>query len=316
MDSDHNQSLGYERFKKTAFGREEISHRKLTKQQLREFRINEAKIQLQGIGEIRRILAVIGGGKEATVLLAENSQEELVCAKIFRYFTSTIKKRLRGTRHILESDMAAIAARQEYWNLVEMYDHIPVPKPLKLIGNIVVMEFISSEEKTDIPAPLLRDVFLSKEEAAEYLYSSIDILADLFLLGNFIHGDYSEHNLLVNQNDELVAMDVSQSVQYNVKTFVNTPVRIRIDRAFDYLRTDILNINRYFKRIYRLEIDQEEVLESIKKGLPQNLQNYLLERTQEIYPSELYSQEMYSGKEDNRDNIRMKRTGTIRQKPK
>ncbi len=316
MSSDHNQTIGFERYKKNAFGREEYKQKRQSKHQLKEIRIDEAKKELLDTGEIKKILSVIGGGKEATVILALNEKDEFVCAKVFRFFTSTIKKRLHGTQHILANDMAALAARQEYWNLMQMREHVLVPKPISLMDNIVVMEFIPASSGLEDPAPLLRDVPLPKEKATEYLYDSIDILADLFLKGNFIHGDYSEHNLMINQNEELITMDVSQSVQFNIKTFINTPVRIRIDRAIEYLQTDISNINRYFKRIYRLEIDQEEVLDSIKGELPQNLKNFLNERTMEIYPSELYCEDVYIGKEGHRDNIYHNRTGFRRQKPK
>lgn len=318
MSTDRNQRLGFGRYGKTAHGREESrqSRKTKTKRQLKEVTISEAKNQLLATGEIRKVLSVIGGGKEATVLLAENTEEELVCAKVFRYFTSTIRKRLRGTIHLLADDMAALAAKQEYWNLHEMFDNnIPVPEPKLLIDNIVIMEFIAEERGSINPAPLLREVDLTHYDPEELFYGSIDIIAELFLRCHYIHGDYSEHNLMLTQKGVLFTMDVSQSVQYNSKTFIDTPLRIRIDKAVDLLETDIKNVNQYFRRVYRITINPVEVKEAIIKELPQHLQNFLTERSLDIYPSDMHSSETLLGKERYRDEQVYQRTGTSRQQP-
>jgi serine/threonine-protein kinase RIO1 len=318
LSTDHNQRLGFGRYGKTAHGREESrqSRKTRTKRQLKEVTITEAKSQLLATEEICKVLSVIGGGKEATVLLAENTEEELVCAKIFRYFTSTIRKRLRGTIHLLEDDMAALAAKQEYWNLHEMFGNdIPVPRPILLLDNIVIMEFIAAEKGSILPAPLLREVDLSSYDPEDFFYEAIDILAELFLRGHYIHGDYSEHNLMLTQKGILFTMDVSQSVKYNTRTFIDTPFRIRIDKAVELLETDIENINRYFQRAYRITINPNEVKETIIKELPKKLRNFLTERTLEIYPSDMHTPEALIGKERYRDELVYQRTGTQRQHP-
>ncbi|MHA1978983.1 MAG: RIO1 family regulatory kinase/ATPase domain-containing protein, partial [Candidatus Hodarchaeales archaeon] len=144
--------------------------------------VADAKKQLLATERVKKVHAVIGGGKEATVLLVEeNGSGDLLCAKVFRYFTSTIKKRLRGTAHLLASDMAVLAAKQEYWNLFEMVKHTPVPKPIDLVENIILMEFISDGSSLSMtPAPLIRDIDLTPFEPEEILYNSIDILAQIF----------------------------------------------------------------------------------------------------------------------------------------
>ena len=318
MSTDHNQRLGFDRYGKRAHGREDSrqSRKTKTKRQLKEVTITGAKNQLLAIEEIQKVLSIIGGGKEATVFLVENIKGELVCAKVFRYFTSTIRKRLRGTIHLLADDMAALAAKQEYWNLYEMFaNNIPVPKPRLLIDNIVIMDFIAEESGSHTPAPLLREVDLTYYDSEELFYESIDILAELFLRGHYIHGDYSEHNLMLTQKEVLFTMDVSQSVQYNTRTFIDTPYRIRIDKAVDFLETDIENINQYFRRAYRITINPNEVKEAIINELPQKLRNFLTERTLDIYPSEMHTPEALLGKERYRDKLVHQRTGTNRQHP-
>ncbi|MFW9991660.1 MAG: RIO1 family regulatory kinase/ATPase [Candidatus Odinarchaeota archaeon] len=302
MKEDHNQRLGFGFDKRRQGARSFDEHRRSrqaeSKSHLKEIRIAEAKAQLLSTEKIDEVLGLLGGGKEATVLLARESQSsDYVCAKVFRYYTSTIRKRLRGTRHVTEEDMANLAARQEYWNLTEMYDAgIPVPKPRHLIGNIVVMDYISVDDN-QVPAPLLREVDLTENHDPEdMLFEALDILADLFLNIQFIHGDYSEHNLMVTQNG-LVTMDVSQSVQYNQKTFIETQVRIRIDRAVNLLETDIHNVNQYFQKRYRLSVDPVEIKEEIIQELPEHLQDFLTEKTYDIRPESMLSIQAYMAKQ-------------------
>ncbi|UYP47006.1 hypothetical protein NEF87_003291 [Candidatus Lokiarchaeum ossiferum] len=312
MDNSHNQKIGFD-FSKDGINFDSIAQNRLFKSkfQLKEITVAQAKEQLLATQKIDKVLKVIGGGKEATVLLAqEKDTGDLVCAKVFRYYTSTIRKRLQGTRHISENGMAGIAASQEYWNLDGLYKAgIPVPKPRLLLNNIAIMDFISSEEDETVPAPLLRDVDIRNYgNPEEIFYESIGLLADMFLKAHYIHGDYSDHNLLIKK-EGLITMDVSQSVEYNQKTFINTPVRIRIDHAVDMLRVDIENINQAFRKNYRLHMNTEEVLKEILDELPQNLQSYL-GRTEDIpfYSEGFYAPEIYAGKEQVRQTGVRKRS--------
>ncbi len=318
MSSDHNQRIGFERYGKIAPGREEYRISRESKVQPKEVRITDAITQLLETRKVRQVYSVIGGGKEATVLLGEDPEGKLVCAKVFRFYTSTNRKRLKGTKHLLHSDMAMIAARQEYWNLHAMVKQTSVPKPIALLENIVLMEFISENPSNPmIPAPLIRDVDLTSFNPEEILYSAIDILAQVFLKSQMIHGDFSEHNLMIQTHSgKLFTMDVSQSVEYNSKTFVNTPVRIRIDRAVKMLEIDIKNINQFFRRIYRISIDPEEVKEEIISELPQHLKDFLAEKTMNVYPGELVAHESFLGKGQHRNDLVVKRRRRVRQAPK
>ncbi|MFX0117582.1 MAG: RIO1 family regulatory kinase/ATPase [Candidatus Hodarchaeota archaeon] len=329
MKENHNQRLGFEKFDKRGGSQRDGHHqrrlsKKITQQ---EVTIAQAREQLLATDRIKKIVGVFGGGKEATVLVAQERETgDYVCAKVFRYFTSTIRKRLRGTKHILESGMAAIAAKQEYWNLDEMYrEKCQVPKPRFLIENIVVMDLITENGDNRTPAPLLRDIDLRKRgfDPEEVLYEALDILADLFLKAHFIHGDYSEHNLMLTDpgpgttENGLITMDVSQSVQYNQKTFVNTPERLRIDRAVDILQTDLSNLNLHFQKRYRLCIDPLEVCEQIIQELPTKLRNYYTNhRDSQVYIDAADIEDIICSKQVFRDKAVQVRTGRQAQKRK
>lgn len=265
---------------------------------IKEVTFNEACQQLLSTVEIDKVFSVIGAGKEATVLLAQESNtKDLVCAKVFRYHTSTTRNRLHGTKHITKIGMANIIAKQEYWNLVEMYNtNIPVPKPRYLLGNIVIMDFINFQDDVYQPAPLLSEVNIDFiDDPEEILYESIEIIASMFLEAKFIHGDYSDHNIMVTENG-LVTMDVAQSLKYNEKTYIDTPVRLRIDKAVNILKTDLINLNNSFKKRFRIYIDPEEVCKEIVNDLPEKLQNFLSDSNR-INPLSHNAPESYKQKE-------------------
>jgi serine/threonine-protein kinase RIO1 len=120
-----------------------------------------------------------------------------------------------------------------------------------------------------------------------------------------IHGDYRNDNLMITENG-LVTMDVSQSILYNQKTFINTPKRIRIDKAAGFLLADIKNLNKGFTK-YRISIDPKEVYQNILKNLPEKLQRFL-ENANYALPSSHFVPERYISKEVARESEFQRKT--------
>ena len=121
MTQDFNQTVGFE-FSKNSQDSDTLKNElaKISRNKPKnpaEITIRDAKLQLLQTGKFSTIHGVIGAGKEATVLLASLKQnDELVCAKIYRYYTSTNIKRAGGSKHIIWDEMAMYAATKEYWN--------------------------------------------------------------------------------------------------------------------------------------------------------------------------------------------------------
>ena len=312
-----NQKIGFE-FGKNQRDFDAIAQKitRISKTKIREITVSDAKDILMASGKFSEVLGTIGAGKEATVLIARWKETEvLVCAKVFRYFTSTVKKRMQGTRHLFHSDIANIAARQEYWNLDTMHEiGIPVPKPIELIQNILVMEMIEHPVDSTQPAPLLRDCTpIDPEHILLIMNTAIEILTKLFIDAHFVHGDYNIHNLMLSSKG-LITMDVSQSVQYNVKTNVDTPIRIKIGRAKEILKADLYNLSIGMKKIYRYEFDVDKVLADILLQLPDHLRDFLQESSL-IQPYSRYEAELYSQKERYRaDNVQNRRRRSYQRK--
>lgn len=219
----------------------------------------------------------LGGGKEALVFLAD-LDDQPVCVKTFRPYSATNTKRAGGYHHVTEFDMAMVMAKTEFYNLrVLHYFGVAVPEPIDYSNGLSFsMELVNSEwQDTFEPAPLLRHFNLKAEglDPLEFLEEVLDLVELMFKKATMVHGDLSEFNILV-ADDKPVIIDVSQSRLVNVKTFAETPVRIRIDKALSVLERDVDKILEHFWRRYRVTFPKEDVMERLMSDLPSFAKRY------------------------------------------
>ena len=200
----------------------------------------------------------IAKGKEAIVFLATTHEGGKVAVKIYRIDTSNFvhmhdyldgDPRFAGTsRKRYETILAW--ARKEYSNLTHFYKvRVPVPKPLGFLRNIVVMEFFG---EGNIAFSQISDVG-SEQPQKDYDFI-IEQVKRMYQAG-FVHADLSEYNILVT-DDGLKILDCAQSVL------------LAHPHAEDFLRRDVENIVRYFRKQGAKEADAEAALEWIKDGKP------------------------------------------------
>lgn len=199
----------------------------------------------------------ISTGKEGNVFRATDENEDALAVKIYRTSTATYKnlnKYITGDprfRNIPRDRRGIIFlwAQKEYKNLMRMSNSgIPSPKPKKQIRNVLVMEYIGNEEQ---PAPMLKDINLIDKENT---FNSIKkMVRDLYQKANLVHGDLSEYNILV-ENNECFLIDVGQSV------LLEHPL------ARELLLRDVTNISRYFKKL-GVKIKENELQEYITGGI-------------------------------------------------
>ncbi|KAI3378620.1 hypothetical protein SNEBB_002457 [Seison nebaliae] len=125
-------------------------------------------------------------------------------------------------------------AEKEFRNLSRMYEaKIPSPLPIIVRNNVLLMEFIGDEMRA---APKLKDVFFEDYQLIEKAYfECLSIIRLMYVKAKLIHADLSEFNLLYFDH-HVVVIDVSQSVEHN------HPM------ALKFLRSDITNINNYFRK--------------------------------------------------------------------
>jgi len=195
----------------------------------------------------------ISTGKEANVFAGTTPEGEKVAVKIYRVATATYK----DFRKYIEGDprfknvkgdhrsMVNTWARKEYKNLRRIYEAgIRVPRPFTQLNNILIMEFIGSDT---LAAPMLKDIILENPE--ECLDILIETVESLYTKCKIVHGDISEYNVLV-PDDDIVIIDVGQSV------LLSHPM------AKELLERDIKNLERYFRR-YKLTLDCKEIFNNL-----------------------------------------------------
>jgi RIO kinase 1 len=206
----------------------------------------------------KRIIATldypISSGKEGNVFRATDEEGRPLAVKIYRTSTATYKnltKYITGDprfRNIPKDRRGIIFlwAQKEYKNLRRMHRlKLQSPEPVKLIKNVLVMEYIGSEKQ---PAPMIKDVTLSNPTKT---FESIKkMMKKLYLDAQLVHGDLSEYNILVEKN-ECYLIDVGQSV------VLEHPL------SSELLSRDVTNISRYFKKL-GVKIHENELLEYIR----------------------------------------------------
>ncbi len=205
-------------------------------------------------GVIERLDYPISTGKEGNVFCATGEDGVLFAVKIYRVSTSTYKnltKYITGDprfRNIPKDKRGIIYtwARKEYKNLSRMFSaKIASPEPKRLVDNVLVMEYIGSENR---PAPMLKDVSLPNPKKS--YWSILDMMRKLYLDANLVHGDLSEYNILFEKG-ECFLIDVGQSV------VLEHPL------SEELLKRDASNIARYFGKL-DVKTDVDEMLKYIK----------------------------------------------------
>ncbi len=196
-------------------------------------------------GVIEKFDFPISTGKEGNVFRATTPEGELVAVKIYRTSTATFKDmakyvqgdpRFKGITANRRKLILAWASK-EFRNLHRYHEAgIRVPKPIAHHKNIIVMEYIGD---ATAPALELRDVAL--EDPAEVAETVLGFVKAGYTKAQLVHADMSEFNILV-KGDELVLIDVGQAV------LIEHPM------SMDFLKRDLVNIARYFKR-YGIDVD-------------------------------------------------------------
>ncbi|KAG8196037.1 hypothetical protein JTE90_029007 [Oedothorax gibbosus] len=194
-------------------------------------------------GAISEIEGCISTGKEANVYFASHHTDDPRAVKIYKtsilifkdrdkYVSGDFRFRHGYCRHNPRK-MVQTWAEKEFRNLSRIFrEGIPCPEPLILRSHVLVMKFIG---KNCIPAPLLKNVDLSKEKYCELYLDCLTMMRDLYTKCKLIHADLSEYNVLYHEG-KMVLIDVSQSVEPDHP------------HSMDFLRKDCINMTDFFKK--------------------------------------------------------------------
>lgn len=232
-----------------------------TSNEITEISTKEALAEAIENGLLVEAKQVIGQGKEAFVCWGIDKYERNIAVKSYKLYKTTHRGVIHGAYRTSPYEVVAQFAKLEYYKNLDLFKaKLPVPQPFKYAGFSYSMELIGDENG---PAPLLRD--LNKnffEDPSEILEQCVDILCNMFQ-ARYVHGDFSEHNLLW-YDDQVFLIDFLQSKNFALKDSVGygSPL-IPLTRAYRILRKDLNSLLPFFKRLFRIEVDFNEVLNYI-----------------------------------------------------
>ncbi|MEM0492743.1 MAG: serine protein kinase RIO [Candidatus Thermoplasmatota archaeon] len=196
----------------------------------------------------------ISSGKEAYIFRGVTPEKKFIAVKIYR--TSTMifnriseyiigdprfKSLMKNRREIIFEWV-----KKEYKNLELLKSiNIRAPTPIKRIDNILVMGYIGDAYK---PASMLKDTPIKEPRK---IFETLIIYVGSMYKAGLVHADLSEYNVLIYRQRPYL-IDLGQGVM------------LEHPRSQEFLRRDISNIVRYFKR-YDIDADTDEIFNRIIK---------------------------------------------------
>ncbi len=192
-------------------------------------------------GTISEMYGAIKAGKESKIFWARGPGNEDLAVKIYLTVTSEFRT---GMIMYIEGDprfknvkrdrreLIYQWALKEFKNLKEAYIcNVRVPRPIAVENNVLVMDFIGRE---GIPAPLIREVEV--KNPARIYKMILNDMRKLYKEAKLVHGDLSEYNIMYWKGLPYL-IDLSQAVS------IDHPL------SHEFLKRDIRNINRFFRKL-------------------------------------------------------------------
>jgi RIO kinase 1 len=207
---------------------------------------------------INEIYGVVKAGKEARIYWGKDPDEKELAIKIYLTTSADFKK---GMLPYIEGDprfahvrrdtrsLVYAWAQKEFKNLQRAYEvGVKVPQPIAVEKNILIMKFIG---KNGVSAPLMREARLRNPKRV-YI-QLLTYLKRLYRKGRLVHADLSEYNIMI-QRGRPVIFDVSQAVP------------LEHPMAAQFLKRDIENLYRYFKKLDINVLSVEEMYKRVTGG--------------------------------------------------
>jgi RIO kinase 1 len=184
---------------------------------------------------ITQVLYPVKSGKEATVFACRahpDTKAKLLAAKVYKhlrersfrndaayqenrtlmYHNTRVRRAYdNGSEFGLEAHFM-LWVGQEWEHLRKLHQAgVYVPVPVKQAGRAILMEFYGDE---DGPCPLLHNADLTRQQAQD-VWQLIKANVEMMLQANFVHGDLSPYNILVDAeqpSDMIRIIDLPQAV--------------------------------------------------------------------------------------------------------
>ncbi|MDH7595449.1 MAG: serine protein kinase RIO [Candidatus Bathyarchaeia archaeon] len=213
---------------------------------------------LMNKGVIGEIYGVVKAGKEARIYWGKAPDGKELAIKIYLTISSEFKKgkliyiegdpRFKNVKHDTRSLVFAWALK-EYKNLeLAAQAGVKVPRPIAVKNNVLIMQFIG---KNGDQAPVLKE--MPPKDPEKFYEHLLENIQKLYQKANLVHGDISEYNIMIWQNKP-VLFDIAQAVP------------LEHPMADTFLRRDITNLTRYFRKLGVAVLTEEEAYRRITSG--------------------------------------------------
>jgi RIO kinase 1 len=211
--------------------------------------------QLLNSGILYEVHGVVNAGKEARVYWGKNKEGKDLAVKIYLTGSAEFKKgmlkyiegdyRFKGVKRDTRS-LIFTWAQKEFRNLEQAFRaKVRVPKPIAVKNNVLIMEFIGRD---GVNAASLKEQ--APSDPAKVYEVLLTYVERLYKKAELVHGDLSEYNTMIWKGKPVI-FDMAQAVP------TSHPM------AEFFLRRDLTNVNRFFKRLGVKIIPVEEAYKKV-----------------------------------------------------
>ncbi|KZT23450.1 RIO1-domain-containing protein [Neolentinus lepideus HHB14362 ss-1] len=223
-----------------------------TNEQVLDDRTRLILFKMIGRGLVKEVNGCVSSGKEANVYHALSGTPATespplpphLALKIYktsilifkdrdRYVSGEHRFRRGYSRHNPRK-MVRLWAEKEMRNLKRLRNaDIRCPEPVEVRENVLAMEFLGDGEGW--ASPRLKDADIVAEQYSTLYKELLLTVRTMFQTCKLVHADLSEYNIIYH-NSHLYIIDVGQSVEHDHP------------HAFDFLRSDMNNVEEHFGR--------------------------------------------------------------------
>ncbi|KAF9241115.1 RIO1-domain-containing protein [Melanogaster broomeanus] len=244
IDQPYVMGVGVNRKGPSSYANAKDKSDRATSEQVLDPRTRIILFKMIGRGLIQEVNGCVSTGKEANVYHALTPESAHLALKIYktsilvfkdrdRYVTGEYRFR-RGYSRRNPRKMVRLWAEKEMRNLRRLVTAgIYCPEPIEVRENVLVMKFLG--DKQGWASPRLKDADIPSSEYPSLYQELVLSMRRMYHQCKLVHADLSEYNILYHDT-HLYIIDVSQSVEHDHP------------HAFDFLRSDIKNVEEYFGR--------------------------------------------------------------------
>ncbi|KIL63200.1 hypothetical protein M378DRAFT_80084 [Amanita muscaria Koide BX008] len=246
IDNPHVIGVGINRKGPSATANMKDKSDRATNEQVLDPRTRLILFKMIGRDLIHEVNGCVSTGKEANVYHALTPHNQHLALKIYKTSILVFKDRdkyVTGEHRFRRGysrnprKMVRLWAEKEMRNLKRLMSAgIRCPEPIEVRENVLVMSFLGDNEGW--ASPRLKDAELPGDiDYLLNLYAElVCIMRKMYHDCRLVHADLSEYNLLLHDG-HLYVIDVSQSVEHDHPS------------AYDFLRSDIRNVEEFFGRM-------------------------------------------------------------------